>query len=97
MGYVHFRNFVQPSVEALNTAFAQLREAGARPSSCSTCATTAAGSSRWPSTWPASIAGPRPVGQVFVQFTHNDKQSSRNTAYRFEAKPQALGRLRGSW
>jgi C-terminal processing protease CtpA/Prc len=31
------------------------------------------------------------VGQVFVQFTHNDKQTSRNTAYRFEAKPQALG------
>jgi C-terminal processing protease CtpA/Prc len=30
------------------------------------------------------------VGQVFVQFTHNDKQSSRNTAYNFEAKPQAL-------
>jgi C-terminal processing protease CtpA/Prc len=31
------------------------------------------------------------VGQVFVQFTHNDKQMSRNTAYRFESKPQALG------
>ena len=26
-----------------------------------------------------------------MQFTHNDKQSSRNTAYRLEAKPQALG------
>ncbi len=25
-----------------------------------------------------------------MQFTHNDKQSSRNVAYRFEAKPQAL-------
>ena len=36
------------------------------------------------------IAGPSLVGQVFVQFTHNDKQSSRNTAYRFEEKPEAL-------
>ena len=34
------------------------------------------------------------VGQVFVQFTHNDKQSSRNTPYKFEAKPQALGAAR---
>ena len=25
-----------------------------------------------------------------MQFTHNDKQASRNTAYRFENKPQAL-------
>ena len=37
------------------------------------------------------IGGPPLVGQVFVQFTHNDKQTSRNTAYRFESKPQALG------
>ena len=29
VGYIHFRNFVQPSVEALNTAFTQVREAGA--------------------------------------------------------------------
>ena len=29
-----------------------------------------------------------------MQFTHNDKQSSRNTSYRFEAKPQALAATR---
>ena len=29
VGYIHFRNFVQPSVEALNTAFTQLRDQGA--------------------------------------------------------------------
>ncbi|HEX9189520.1 MAG TPA: S41 family peptidase, partial [Vicinamibacteria bacterium] len=29
VGYIHFRNFVQPSVEALNAAFAQLRDQGA--------------------------------------------------------------------
>jgi C-terminal processing protease CtpA/Prc len=30
------------------------------------------------------------VGKLFVQLTHNDKQTSRNTTYNVEAKPQAL-------
>jgi len=39
----------------------------------------------------ASLIGGTPlVGKVFVQFTHSDKQTSRNTAYNFEAKPAAL-------
>ena len=53
VGYLHFRNFVQPSVAALDAAFAQLRDGGRRRSWCSTCATTAAGWSPSPSTWPA--------------------------------------------
>ena len=89
VGYVHFRNFVQPSVEALNNAFTQLRDQGATElvldlryngGGLVSVAQHLAG----------LVAGPPLVGQVFVQFTHNDKQSSRNTAYRFEAKPQAL-------
>jgi len=89
VGYVHFRNFVQPSVEALNAAFAQIREQGA---------TELVLDLRYNGGGLVSVAqhlgglvgGPPLEGQVFVQFTHNDKQSSRNTAYRFEAKPQAL-------
>jgi C-terminal processing protease CtpA/Prc len=89
VAYVHFRNFVQPSVEALNAAFTQIRDAGATElvldlryngGGLVSVAQHLAG----------LIAGPPLVGQVFVQFTHNDKQSSRNTAYSFEAKPQAL-------
>jgi C-terminal peptidase prc len=89
VGYIHFRNFVQPSVEALNTAFTQIRDQGATEivldlryngGGLVSVAQHLAG----------LIAGPPLVGQVFVQFTHNDKQSSRNTAYNFEAKPQAL-------
>lgn len=89
VGYLHFRNFVQPSVAALDTAFTQLRDAGATElvldlryngGGLVSVAQHLAG----------LIAGPPTVGQVFVQFTHNDKQSSRNTAYRFESKPQAL-------
>ncbi len=89
VGYIHFRNFVQPSVEALNTAFTQVRDAGANElvldlryngGGLVSVAQHLAG----------LIAGPPLVGQVFVQFTHNDKQTSRNTSYKFEAKPQAL-------
>ena len=89
VGYIHFRNFVQPSVEALNTAFTQIRDQGA---------TELVLDLRYNGGGLVSVAqhlggligGPPLVGQVFVQFTHNDKQSSRNTAYRFEEKPQAL-------
>ncbi len=89
VGYIHFRNFVTPSVEALNTAFTQLRDAGATElvldlryngGGLVSVAQHLAG----------LIAGPPLVGQTFVQFTHNDKQASRNTSYKFEAKPQAL-------
>jgi carboxyl-terminal processing protease len=89
VGYLHFRNFVEPSVEALNTAFTQLRDQGATElvldlryngGGLVSVAQHLAG----------LIAGPPLVGRVFVQFTHNDKQSSRNTSYKFEAKPQAL-------
>jgi C-terminal peptidase prc len=93
VGYIHFRNFVQPSVEALNTAFTQLREQGATElvldlryngGGLVSVAQHLAG----------LIAGPPLVGQVFVQFTHNDKQASRDTSYKFEAKPQALAATR---
>jgi C-terminal processing protease CtpA/Prc len=90
VGYIHFRNFVQPSVEALNAAFQQLRDQGA---------TELVLDVRYNGGGLVSVAqhlagligGAPLVGQVFVQFTHNDKQASRNTAYRFESKPQALG------
>jgi carboxyl-terminal processing protease len=90
VGYIHFRNFVQPSVEALNAAFTELRDAGA---------TDLVLDLRYNGGGLVSVAqhlaglvgGTPLVGQVFVEFTHNDKQTSRNTAYRFEAKPQALG------
>jgi C-terminal peptidase prc len=89
VAYIHFRNFVQPSVDGLNAAFAEARDAGA---------TELVLDLRYNGGGLVSVAqhlagliGGEPlVGRVFVQFTHNDKQSSRNTAYNFEAKPQAL-------
>lgn len=90
VGYVHFRNFVQPSVAALDTAFQQLREQGANELVLDV-RYNGGGLVSVAQHLGGLIGGSPLVGQVFVQFTHNDKQSSRNTAYRFEAKPQALG------
>ena len=89
VGYIHFRNFVQPSVDALSSAFQQLKDQGASDlvldlryngGGLVSVAQHLAG----------LIAGPPLVGKVFVNFTHNDKQTSRNTSYLFESKPQAL-------
>jgi C-terminal peptidase prc len=90
VGYVHLRNFVQPSTAALDTAFQQLRDQGV---------TELVLDVRYNGGGLVSVAqhlagliGGQPlVGQVFVQFTHNDKQSARDTSYRIESKPQALG------
>jgi C-terminal processing protease CtpA/Prc len=90
VGYVHFRNFVTPSVAALNTAFQQLRDQGA--SELVLDMRYNGGGLVSVAQHLAGLVGGAPlVGQVFVQFTHNDKQTSRNTTYSFEAKPQALG------
>jgi C-terminal processing protease CtpA/Prc len=90
VGYVHFRNFVTPSVEALNTAFTEVKDAGATELVLDLRYN--GGGLVSVAQHLASLVGGAPlVGQVFVQFTHNDKQSSRNTSYPFETKPQALG------
>jgi carboxyl-terminal processing protease len=90
VGYIHFRNFVQPSVDALSTAFTAVRDAGATELVLDLRYN--GGGLVSVAQHLASLVGGDPlVGQVFVQFTHNDKQASRNTAYPFETKPQALG------
>ena len=89
VGYIHFRNFVRPSIEALNSAFQQLRDQGATELVLDV-RYNGGGLLEVAQHLAGLVAGPPLVGQVFVQVTHNDKQASRNTAYRFESKPQAL-------
>ncbi len=90
VGYVHFRNFVQPSVNALNTAFQQLKDQGA--SDLVLDLRYNGGGLVSVAQHLAGLIGGSPlVGQVFVQFSHNDKQASRDSAFRFETKSQALG------
>lgn len=94
VGYIFFRNFVEPSVAALDEAFAQL-------------ATTrmddlvldlrynGGGLIRVAQHLASLIGGVRTRGQVLAEYFHNDKNAFRNQIIRFEEKPNAatLNRL----
>jgi C-terminal processing protease CtpA/Prc len=90
VGYVHLRNFVTPSTEALNVAFRSLVDAGANElvldlryngGGLVSVAQHLAG----------LIAGEASRDQVFIQFVHNDKNTARNNALRLSVPPAALG------
>lgn len=93
VGYLFFRNFVEPSYEALNDAFAALRAAGA---------TELVIDLRYNGGGLVDVAvhlgslvtGPFTEGRVFATFQHNDKNTALNEDLRFEAKPQALNLAR---
>jgi C-terminal peptidase prc len=90
VGYLFFRNFVEPSTAALNEAFAALREAGARElvldlryngGGLVDVAVHLAG----------LIGGVPTQGRVFAAYQHNDRHPDLDTTIRFPAAPpQAL-------
>jgi C-terminal peptidase prc len=95
VGYLMFRNFVNPSYEALDDAFAALRAAGA---------TELVVDLRYNGGGLVDVAvhlaslvgGSATQGRVFATFQHNDKNTALNEDLRFEtAPPQTLnlGRL----
>ena len=82
VGYLHFRNFVQPSIAALNRAFREFRARGAvdvildlryNGGGLVSVGRHLAG----------LVGGVRTKGKVFVEFVHNDKNTFRNEAWRF--------------
>ena len=90
VGYLFFRNFVNPSVQALDDAFAALREAGA---------TELVLDERYNGGGLVDVAvhlgsligGVPTQGRVFATFQHNDKNGDLNEDLRFETAPaQAL-------
>jgi len=89
VGYLVFRNFVQPSVGALTAAFAQLRAEGA---------TDLVLDLRYNGGGLVSVAqhlgglvgGTGTAGQTFVRFAHNDKNAWRDSTLLFPALTASL-------
>lgn len=89
VGYLLFHNFVQPSVAALDAAFAQLASDGA---------TDLVLDLRYNGGGLVSVAqhladlvgGMRTNGRVMARYVHNDRQTGRDTALYFSEAPAAL-------
>ncbi|HTV01799.1 MAG TPA: S41 family peptidase, partial [Luteitalea sp.] len=89
VGYLFFRNFVEPSRAALSEAFDALRSVGA---------TELVLDLRYNGGGLVSIAqhlasligGARTDGQVFAEYFHNARNASRNQTTRFEGKSNSL-------
>ena len=89
VGYIFFRNFVQPSFEALDAAFAAL--AAQRVDDLVLDLRYNGGGLVSVAQHLASyIGGLRTDGLVFSEYFHNDRNAFRNRILRFEAKPQDL-------
>jgi len=89
IGYIFFRNFVEPSYEALDNAFAELSTA--RVDELVLDLRYNGGGLVNVAQYLASyIGGVRTDGQVFAEYFHNDKNTFRNRILRFENKPLRL-------
>ncbi|HEY5908738.1 MAG TPA: S41 family peptidase [Vicinamibacteria bacterium] len=90
VGYVFFRNFVTPSTAALNTAFQTLKDEGAEELVLD-LRYNGGGLVSVARHLGSLIGGEATNGQVFVEFFHNDKQTTRNSIQRFDLPTAALG------
>lgn len=89
VGYLHFRNFVNPSYAALDDAFSALKEAGA--TELVVDLRYNGGGLVDVATHLASLVGGVVTdGRVFAEFHHNDKNARLNETLRFDNPPQAL-------
>ena len=79
VGYVVFKNFVEPSYAALDAAFAALAAAGASELVLD-LRYNGGGLIAVAQHLAGLIGGDRTSGEVFAQYVHNAKQSSRNSA-----------------
>lgn len=89
VGYVFFRNFVQPSFAALDEAFATLSEAGVDELVLD-LRYNGGGLVSVARHLASLIGGVRVNGQVFAEYFHNDKNGHLNQVVRFDARERAL-------
>ncbi|HEY6508999.1 MAG TPA: S41 family peptidase, partial [Vicinamibacterales bacterium] len=89
VGYVFFRNFVEPSFGALAEAFEVLRSGGARELVLD-LRYNGGGLVNVAQFLGGLIGGARTEGQVFAEYFHNDRNAFRNQILRFDTQPAAL-------
>lgn len=89
VGYVFFRNFVEPSVAALDEAFAQLKAAEVNELVLD-LRYNGGGLVSVAQHLASLIGGSRTNGQLLAQYFHNDRNAYRNRDIRFEEKANAL-------
>jgi carboxyl-terminal processing protease len=89
VGYLLFRNFVEPSYEALDDAFAALREAGATELVLD-LRYNGGGLVDVAVHLGSLIGGRVTEGRIFAEFRHNDKNTGRNETLRFGEPSQEL-------
>jgi len=89
VGYIFFRNFVEPSFEALAQAFATLQAGGATEVVLD-LRYNGGGLVDVAQYLASLVGGSRTAGQVFAEYFHNDKNAFRNEVLRFETQPRAL-------
>jgi C-terminal processing protease CtpA/Prc len=89
VGYLHFRNFVEPSIDALNRAFAEFRTRGVVDLILD-LRYNGGGLVDVAQHLGELIGGYRTNGKIFFQTVHNDKQADRNRSVLFEDPQEAL-------
>ncbi|HLA76749.1 MAG TPA: S41 family peptidase [Vicinamibacteria bacterium] len=89
VGYIFFRNFVKPSVDALDRAFGELGDQGVSELVLD-LRYNGGGMTSVALHLGGLIGGVRTKGEVFTKFSHNDKNKSKDTTDRFEDPAKAL-------
>jgi len=92
VGYLFFRNFVRPSVAALDEAFAALRDAGVTELVLD-LRYNGGGLVDVAVHLGSLIGGAVTAGQPFATYAHNDRNASRNETIRFETLEQPAPQL----
>ena len=89
VGYVHLRNFVEPSVGALDAAFAEFQARGVTDIVLD-LRYNGGGLIEVARHLGSLIGGFRTNTQPFVELAHNDKNTFRNRTFRFDDPEQSL-------
>jgi carboxyl-terminal processing protease len=89
IGYIFFRNFVEPSYDALDVAFAELSARNVDDLVLD-LRYNGGGLVNVAQYLASDIGGLRTDGQLFAEYFHNDKNTFRNRIIRFQSQPQRL-------